>query len=253
MKKKLIEIYNNNKGWWDSFSSCFVGTLLGIGITFGLSDYIGKKNQEEMQRKITVLSMRNLRNNIDTFKSLEKNNLHTDSIFQEVLRYYPDSISYIPKELVGQFFSELTTYKITEETSYSDNVFSSNIEVWESIDNLETIEIINSIISLKNITYNSVNKLNDIKRKALENVCGELTFVNLTDMGHTNAIKTFLDNKQNVNHLYFFEWYAQLLSITVEAYETYFTKSMKNLNIDEREFDFIKGDYDMKINKRRDF
>lgn len=252
MKEKFKEIYNSNKGWWDSFTSCFVGTLLGIGITFGLSDIIEKKNQEEMQRKITVLSMSNLRNNIDSFKSLEKAYLHTDSVFREVLRYYPDSVNYIPKELVSQFFTELTTFKITDEFSYSDNVFSSNIEVWESIDNLETIAIINDIISLKGMTYNIVNKLNDLKRKSLDNVSNELTFVNITDIGHKAAIKTFLDNKQNVNHLFFFGWQAKLLSVVVEAYETFFKNSLKNLNIDEREFDFIKGEYDFSINKNND-
>lgn len=193
MKEKFKEIYNSNKGWWDSFTSCFVGTLLGIGITFGLSDIIEKKNQQEMQRKITVLSMSNLRNNIDSFKSLEKAYLHTDSVFQEVLRYYPDSVNYIPRELVSQFFTELTTFKITDEFSYSDNVFSSNIEVWESIDNLETIAIINDIISLKGMTYNIVNKLNDLKRKSLDNVSNELTFVNITDIGNSGfEIKSFV-------------------------------------------------------------
>ena len=57
MKRRIKGIYNSNKVWWDSFTSCFVGTLLGIVITFGVSYLNTRSENRKTERKIQLITV----------------------------------------------------------------------------------------------------------------------------------------------------------------------------------------------------
>ena len=141
MRKIIEKVYYVNRGWWDSFTSCFIGSLLGIGITFWISGYLEKKSNEDMERRIQLLSLLNIHQYIESSKKQSKECLYMDSIFTEVLNYYPDSIEYVPKELVNQCYTKLVSFNFYSTDETADNMVNNNIEVWNSMENISDVNV----------------------------------------------------------------------------------------------------------------
>ncbi|MDY3069398.1 MAG: hypothetical protein SOR57_07040 [Parabacteroides sp.] len=244
MKKFIKGVYYINRGWWDSFTSCFIGTLLGIGITFGITAYLEKKSKAEMERKIQIISIASLQADINSIKSYSEKFAYTDSIFYEVMDYYPDSIKYIPKELVSEFYSELLTVKSYVKNNSADNMFNSNIEVWKSIDNLSTIKIISDIFAAKQKSYEFISELESVKKRIYENISHEEYILGLDNP--QKAIGCLFKNKENLNLVLEFALYNKMLSFTLPMLEEMYLKIRYNLNISEKDLDlFFDSRYDI--------
>ena len=88
-KKKAYE-ENNKKGLSfqprlvGQFHSCFIGSLLGIGITFAVSGYLEYKNKKELEHTIQLMNVADMYLTVDSFKSEEESALYLDSLFKEI-------------------------------------------------------------------------------------------------------------------------------------------------------------------------
>lgn len=189
MKKLIEKVYGANRSWWDSFTSCLIGTLLGIGTTFAISGYLEYKNNKEVEHTIQLMNVADMDLTVDSFKSEEEGALYLDSLFTEALRYYPDSIYSVPTECLQKVYNKLFTLEILGSNSSVENIFNNSLEVWTSTENLSIITDINEFYSAKKAAYSCLNELISI-RKAL--------FSNLTKRYSLN----FSDFKEAVSYLY---------------------------------------------------
>lgn len=168
---KLIEkIYGANRGWWDSFTSCFVGSLLGIGITFAISGYLEYRHKKELEHTIQLMNVADMDLTVDSFKSQEEAGLYLDSLFTEALRYYPDSIYSVPPECLREVYDKLLTLEISGSSNSVENIFNNSLEVWTSTDNLSVLTEINEFYSAKKAAENAFNELISVRKKLFDNL-----------------------------------------------------------------------------------
>lgn len=241
MRKIIEKVYYVNRGWWDSFTSCFIGSLLGIGITFWISGYLEKKSNEDMERRIQLLSLSNIQQYIESSKKHSKECLYIDSIFTEVMDYYPDSIDYIPKELVGECYSKLISYNIYGVDESADNIVNSNIEVWNSMEDLSDVITINDIFAAKRVINWMSSEMNSIKRQIYRNVTRDNYIMDMDN--HTDAIKVLFSNKENLNLMLEYKMYSKSFDVSIGFIEPLFDKIMQKMNISSSDLDLLKDGY----------
>lgn len=241
MRKIIEKVYYVNRGWWDSFTSCFVGSLLGIGITFWISGYLEKKSNEDMERRIQLLSLSNIQQYIEASKKQSKDCLYMDSIFTEVMDYYPDSIDYIPKELVGECYSKLISYNIYGVDESADNIINSNIEVWNSMKDISDVITINDIFAAKRAINWMSSEINSIKRQIYRNVTRDNYIMDMDN--HTDAIKVLFSNKENLNLMLEYKLYSKSFDVSIASIEPLLDKIMQKMNVSSNDLELLGDEF----------
>ena len=145
---RFKDLYNNNRDWWNSFTSCFVGTLLGIGITFGISEYQDQKSKADLDHKLRLISVENMRKSSLSIKNYCDIYKAEDSIYCTVLKYYPDSLDYIDKKLAGDFVNTIYRTNFLSSNNYANNFINNNIEVLTSVGDISIVNTINGFFEL---------------------------------------------------------------------------------------------------------
>lgn len=244
MKRKLKDIYNINKSWWDSFTSCFIGTLLGIGITFWISGTISKNDKANLEKKIQVLTINSLQRDITSLKRQGASMMNDDSIFQNVMEYYPDRIEEISPETAGQFYSRIMHCELYATSQTAENMFNSNIEIWKSIDNLSTINIIGEVFAIRKKMVETISQLEDIKMQLFNNISHEAYILDFKN--HHEAMRCFFNNNENPNLLLKFKMYCYILNAGTALTEKMVSRIKDNLNITDKDLDMVYNEnYDI--------
>lgn len=235
-----MDVYSVNRGWWDSFTSCFVGTLLGIGVTFWVSGYLEKKSNAEMEHRIQLLSLANIKNYVESSKNQMNEFQHMDSIFRGLMSYYPDSIKYIPKELVGGCYSGIFSFNYSISDNSADNMFNNNIEIWKSIDNISDINIIGQIFAGKRTMNEIASNMNEIKKRIYRNISRDNYVFDLDN--HIDAINVLFSNKENLNLMLEYRVYCGTYNVSVGMLDNLLNEVMANMGITEDDLDFFGGE-----------
>lgn len=247
--KKIKDLYNNNRDWWNSFTSCFVGTLLGIGITFGISDYQDRKSKEDLDHKLRLISVENMRKNCLNVKKYCDIYKTEDSIFSAVLKYYPDSLEYIDKKLAEDFVNTIYSKNTLSESNYANNIINNNIEVLTSVGDISTINTINDFFELADMLRNNLETMQQIKSEIQENM-SSFKFCTYYD-SHQAYLRDFFSVNKNVHLLIKFNINAAYLDIYNEVTSKHLNRIKKSLNITDEDLDKLYSDdiESMQVNK----
>lgn len=242
MRRIIKRVYRSNRGWWDSFTSCFIGSLLGIGITFAVSGYLEYKNKKELEHTIQLMNVADMYLTVDSFKSEEESALYLDSLFKETLRYYPDSIYSVPLECLQKVYRELLTLTISGSNNSVENVLNSSLEVWTSVENLSILTDVNEFYSAKAAVNNSLIGLQSIKKKLFDNFTKRypLDFSN-----YEEAVSYLYGYEENLCLMRNYGVYRQALSNLIPEIEEMLQSIKENMRIsDEDLHDLIYKDED---------
>ena len=162
MIRKWIDSHHD---WWNSFSSAFAGTLLGIGITFGITAYLQASHQREMAHKMLVLVCNEFKNQAISLENEGQNIIRKDSLFQVLeASYYKDEK--VSKEVVKSFYTELRSVEVYAMNDFAEKIFSNNLEIMNVFDDLSIITDISSVYTL----LESQKKFCEKARKIKENI-----------------------------------------------------------------------------------
>lgn len=233
MNRKIKAIYNANRNWWDSFTSCFIGTLLGIGITFWVSGAIAHREKVETERRIQLLTLDDLQNNITSLKTQGEVMLQTDSLFQQALACYPDRLDEISADLAGRIYSAVLTPGQYSGNRMAETMFTDNIEVWKSIDDLSVIRIIGDTFVMQNDMAACLDRLNGIKERLLTNIGHQQAVLDFND--HHEAMRCFFGTKENLNLLMQFQMQSHVLHLGTQLLDEMLTRIKEKLGITDEE------------------
>lgn len=237
--KTFKDLYHKNKGWWDSFTSCFIGTLLGIGITFAISDYIATKDKKDLERRIQLMSVASMDKSLSALRSEMDKYTQDDSIFTAYMDYYPDSIEYIPSKLSGEFFSAILSFRFYTMGHTASNLLNTNIEVLKSIDNPATISIFSDVFAIQDQCTVSINELEEIKNELQYNINDKKSIFNVDNDKEAN--RYFFSNNRNIMLLMKFRMYVHTINLWIPMNEEMIGKIKHNLNISDED---LKSYYD---------
>lgn len=126
-----------------------LGTVLGIVLTVGVTYCYDKRDKVEMARKVVMLTIHNLDVSIGSMERLVRELDSQDSIFNYVLERR-SSVARISPDTLDMFVSALYSHRIRPIDSSTEEIFSSNFEIWKYIDDPKVIGRIANCYSLMN-------------------------------------------------------------------------------------------------------
>lgn len=242
MRKLIEKIYGVNRGWWDSFTSCLIGSLLGIGISFAISGYLEYKNDKEVEHIIQLMNVADMDLTIDSFKSEEEGGLYLDSLFTEALRYYPDSIYSVPQECLQKVYNKLLTLEISGSNNSVENILNNSLQVWTSTENLSIITSINEFYSAKKAADNCLNELMSIRKTLFNNLSKRYP---LYFSDYRDAVSYFYGSEENLCLMRNYCAYRKAFSNLIPEMEEMLVSIKENAHISDEELhDLIYKDDD---------
>lgn len=121
------------------------------------------------------------------------------------------------------------SYDLYAADESADNMINSNIEVWNSMENISDISAIGDIFAGKRIINWMSSEMNRIKRQIYGNVI-QNDFIWGMD-NHTEAVKVLFSNKENLNLMVEYKMYSKSYEVSIDFAEKLLDRFMKNMNI----------------------
>lgn len=242
MKKLIEKIYGTNRGWWDSFTSCLIGTLLGIGITFAISGYLEYRNNKEVEHIIQLMNVADMYLTVDSYKTEEERGLYLDSLFTEVQRYYPDSIYSVQPEFIQEVYDNLLTLEISGSNNSVENILNNSLQVWTSTENLSIITDINEFYSAKEAADNGLKELMSIRKMLFDNLTKRYP---LYFSDYKEAASYLYGSEENLRLMRNYCTYRKAFSKLIPVMEEMLVSIQENARISDEELqDLIYKDVD---------
>lgn len=237
MKKTISKIYHVNTSWWDSFTSCFVGTLLGIAVTFGVSDYISKKEHSRNERTMQVIAVGKIEQNIRQLKFHAKEMQRSDSLCSKMLSYYPDSIDYIPPMLVYNFLNDLVYSRYIAYDNSVENILRSNAETWESM-SPASINVLDKALFLNECILDVLMEIKEMKLRILENMTANHYIYGVSSF--KEASRMIFEKPQNAYFLSEISLRVQYVNKLLPSCDATMEQIRINMNITDKELESMK-------------
>lgn len=160
-----------DKSWWQNASGATFGTIVGILLTFGVTFWMQYREQVQMARKITKITLRNLDVRIGFMKKEIEQLKSQDSIFNRVQACCPDRLHTLGNDTLMLFLASMeeSTYTMTDKKS--ENIFSNSFEVWQYLDDEKIIGRISNCYSIIDFHNDLLGKLHNTLLAARQAEC----------------------------------------------------------------------------------
>lgn len=239
MKKTLNRIYRLNTNWWDSFTSCFVGTLLGIVITFGVSGYISRVEHRKNDRIMQIIAVSKIEANVMQLKAHANEMKRTDSLYSRLLTYYPDSVDRVPAKLIAEFLFDLDrTRPVAFDYSVS-NIMLGNAEVWESM-SPAAITVLDKTLLLTGYLMETLKEVQEEKEMLNEDI--SLKHYSSAFRTLQDATSAIFDDPKNVYLLSEISSWIRYINAMLPSCDSVLMQVKTNMNITDKDFEILKDD-----------
>lgn len=136
MDKK--KIWSNS--WWAPLIISIIGTAIGVGLTFAVSNWMDNRKKEEAQRLMAIMVIHDIDESINTLKTL-KENMENEYNAALYVREHLDQLDSVPNDTL-----DMALYFIieTEEEFRFDNskekIFHSSPDTWQNLGYMKFID-----------------------------------------------------------------------------------------------------------------
>ena len=137
MKSKPF--FEKHHGWISQFSSAFAGTLLGIGITFGINGFIEYRHDRNSAETFLLKTTEEVDSRYNNLVEWQNTMQGYSKVFEEMRYIYYDDPKAFTDEHASKFISSILPFDTFVVNDISQQLFSSNIEVLEVFKDLSII------------------------------------------------------------------------------------------------------------------
>jgi len=124
-----------------------VGSVMGIVLTVGVTYCSEKSDREDMARKAVMLTVHNLDVSIKSMERLIDEMSRQDSVLSYV-NERQSVLESISPDTLEMFVSALYAHRIRPIESSTESVFSSDFDIWRSVDDPKVIGRISNCYSI---------------------------------------------------------------------------------------------------------
>lgn len=189
MNMKIFKKKISMNSWWEATTSAIVGTVVGIILTFGTTEYIENRHQKEMERMTVLMVV----SGIDEYVRKMEGNIaemeHADSLFRYMLAVAPDKVGDVDKDTLAMFVNclGLRVFNLNDKTT--ERIFSANTSTWENIGNPQFINNVGKCFSLVDAIDRLYEEMSESKFGIIEDFCSGN---NRLGMSSTDELKAVL-------------------------------------------------------------
>ena len=132
------------RSWWMEFIISVIGTAIGVGLTFAVSNRIENRKQEQAQRMTAMMVIHDIDVSIERVQSLKDD---MDKQYNATLFAisHPDQIDSLPQDTLVSALS----YLVSDENEYSfdmskEKIFHSSPDTWQNLGSMKFIDNVQS-------------------------------------------------------------------------------------------------------------
>lgn len=237
-------IFTAHKAWWSNATSSFVGTLLGIIVTFGTTSYLNQREKEETMRKTILLTINSVNNYVKTMEDEVAQMQVYDTIFRAVLKYHPDELHKVSKDTISLFFSSLSDFRINGDATSTENIFSHNMDIWKSMDDITAFGMIEECFTCKKMLKNLYQETENMRRQLFLDFCSAQDFNNYKTA--EAAIRAFFKYKPEAFYLLIeYNAKSKMMEYSLKTYKKLCKKAKILLNVTDEELKALEDPLNM--------
>ena len=146
------------RSWWMQFLISVVGTAIGVGLTFAVSNRIENRKQAQAQRMTAMMVIHDIDESIERVQSLKDN---IDKQYNATLyaMSHPDQIDSLPQDTLVLALS----YLVSDEKEYSfdmskEKIFHSSPDTWQNLGSMKFIDNVQSFYFNRQSFLDTYNK-----------------------------------------------------------------------------------------------
>lgn len=150
--------------FWSNTLASTIGTIVGIVLTFGTSHLIEGRQEAARERHIALMVIHDIDHYCELVENTVKEWEERDSINNFILDYVSEDSVEIADSTLEFFDEELFGFHAWIYNTTTQNIFNSNIEIWQDVSDKNFIEYTGkcfdamSIINKANEEYNYYTK-----------------------------------------------------------------------------------------------
>lgn len=200
--------------WFEQVSIAFIGTVLGIIMTIGVTLWQQRKDQHEMAEKITKITLYNISLRIASFQDhlalLERQQTAYDSL----MKYGPDRLGKIDPDSLEKYYSQVNYLYFGMHDMKTEEIFGSSIDVWKAFDDVKVISRISNCYSLIDFCEHKFEMLNNYLLTASNDLTAAL---NNREVSPTEEVRLFVSQPSTTVAVVMIKQMMPLLSETIKV------------------------------------
>lgn len=126
--------------FWSNTLASTIGTIVGIVLTFGTSHLIEGHQEAARERHIALMVIKDIDNYCNLLESTVKRWEERDSINKFIKHYVSEDSIEIADSTLHFFLDNIYSYDAWIHNTTTQNIFNSNIEIWQDVSDLKFIE-----------------------------------------------------------------------------------------------------------------
>lgn len=164
---KKLQSLLPSKNWWSNLACGFLGSCFGIIVTFGTSQYMESRTQKEIERKLLVLSLAEIDNQIKEMERISQHFKREKNIYT----YIDDhEVEEMREDSIGSFVAIFWVGDFTVTSPQTESLIDNNIEAMKNISDLSLLTFINKGKSIQKEFYNVISKENEERKEIFHKV-----------------------------------------------------------------------------------
>ena len=191
MKNKEKRFGLNN--WWKQFLTGVMGTAIGVGLTFAVSNWVDNHKKDQAQRQTAMMAVYD----IDEIVRLMKEDSQEEDLIFPILSYlaaHPERLDIISPDTLRMAVLYLIDDSASEPRWINDSkekAFSSGMEAWQNLENSQFYDNVQECYRLRSELYRTIEKdavfLRPISYERINQYIGEVDSDELDPGGSFSA------------------------------------------------------------------
>lgn len=170
---------DKNKGlsareWFEQVSIAFIGTVMGIIVTVGVTVWQQRRDQREMAEKITQITLYNIGLRIHNFEEHLSLLEQQQAAYDSIMTYMPDHLDKIDPDSLKVYYMKVNYLYFGMHDVKTEEIFESSIDVWKAFDDIKVIGRISNCYSLLDFCEQKFELLNNYMLTASNELNGML-------------------------------------------------------------------------------
>lgn len=146
------------RSWWMQFLISVIGTAIGVGLTFAVSNRLENRKKEQAQRLTAMMVIHDIDVSIERVQSL-KDDLESQYNAMIYALSHLDQIDSVPQDTVVMALG----YIVSEEKDYSfdmskEKIFHSSPDTWQNLGSMKFIDNVQSFYFNRQSFLDTYNK-----------------------------------------------------------------------------------------------
>ena len=191
MKNKEKRFGLNN--WWKQFLTGVMGTAIGVGLTFAVSNWVDNHKKDQAQRQTAMMAVYD----IDEIVRLMKEDSQEEDLIFPILSHlaaHPEKLDIISPDTLRMVVLYLIDDSANEPRWINDSkekAFSSGMEAWQNLENSQFYDNVQECYRLRSELYRTIEKdavfLRPISYERINQYIGEVDSDELDPGGSFSA------------------------------------------------------------------